>query len=76
MTFTIHASKDGHLVQTWRLQPQAAVAKARGWTETGWDARITDHGGNSYLPWMFDELLQGESVRAARRLPQLAAGFD
>ena len=25
MTFTIHASKDGHLVQTLRLKPQAAV---------------------------------------------------
>ena len=37
MTFTIHASKDGHLVQTLRLKPQAAVSKARSLNKAGWE---------------------------------------
>ena len=58
MTFTIHASKDGHLVQTLRLKPQAAVSKARSLNKAGWEVYITDVEGASFSPPMFGELLQ------------------
>jgi hypothetical protein len=57
MTFTIHASKDGHLVQTLRLKPQAAVSKARSLNKAGWEVHITDAQGASFSPPMFGELL-------------------
>jgi hypothetical protein len=58
MTFTIHASKDGHLMQTLRLRPQAAVLKARSLKNAGWEVHITNQHGDSYRPQTFDELLQ------------------
>jgi hypothetical protein len=58
MTFTIHASKDGHLVQTLRLKPQAAVSKARSLNKAGWEVHITSAQGASFSPPMFGELLQ------------------
>jgi hypothetical protein len=58
MTFTIHASKDGHLVQTLRLKPQAAVSKARSLNKVGWKVHITNAQGASFSPPMFGELLQ------------------
>jgi hypothetical protein len=58
MALTIHASKDGHVTQTLRLQPQAAVSKARSLTKAGWEVYITNRQGTSYSPQMFDELLQ------------------
>ena len=58
MTFTIHASKDGHLVQTLRLKPQAAVSKARSLNKAGWEVHITNSQGASFSPPMFGELLQ------------------
>ena len=57
MTFTIHASKDGHLVQTLRLKPQAAVSKARSLNKAGWEVHITNSQGASFSPPMFGELL-------------------
>ena len=57
MTFTIHASKDGHLVQTLRLKPQAAVSKARSLNTAGWEVHITNSQGASFSPPMFGELL-------------------
>ena len=57
-TFTIHASKDGHLVQTLRLKPQAAVSKARSLNKAGWEVHITNPQGASFSPPMFGELLQ------------------
>jgi hypothetical protein len=41
MTFTIHASKDGHLMQTLRLRPGAAVSKARSLKNVGWEVYIS-----------------------------------
>jgi hypothetical protein len=58
MTFTIHASKDGHLMQTLRLRPQAAVLKARSLKNAGWEVHITNRHGDSYRPQTFDELLE------------------
>jgi hypothetical protein len=55
MTFTIHASKDGHLVQTLRLKPQAAVCSLN---KAGWEVHITNAQGASFSPPMFGELLQ------------------
>ena len=46
MTFTIHASKDGHLMQTLRLKPQAAVSKARSLKNAGWEVHITNQHGD------------------------------
>ena len=57
MTFTIHASKDGHLAQTMRLGPLVAVTKARSLLDVGWEVHITDHAGLRYLPDKFDDLL-------------------
>jgi hypothetical protein len=58
MTFTIHATKDGHLMQTLRLRPQAAVSKARSLKNAGWEVHITNQHGDSYQPQTFEELLQ------------------
>jgi hypothetical protein len=58
MTFTIHASKDGHLVQTLRLKPQAEVSKARSLNRAGWEVHITNSQGATFSPPMFGELLQ------------------
>jgi hypothetical protein len=58
MTFTIHASKDGHLMQTLRLKPQAAVSKARSLKNAGWEVHITNQHGDSYQPQTFEKLLQ------------------
>ena len=58
MTFTIHASKDGYLMQTLRLKPQAAVSKARSLKNAGWEVHITNQHGDSYQPQMFEKLLQ------------------
>jgi hypothetical protein len=58
MTFTIHASKDGYLMQTLRLRPHAAVSKARSLKNAGWEVHITNQHGDSYRPKTFDELLQ------------------
>jgi hypothetical protein len=58
MAFTIHASKDGHVTQTLRLKPQAAVSKALSLNKAGWEVHITTSLGASYSPLMFGELLQ------------------
>jgi hypothetical protein len=42
MTFAIHASKDGHITQTLRIDPEVAVAKARDLLGRGWEVHITD----------------------------------
>jgi hypothetical protein len=70
MTFTIHASKDGHLVQTLRLKPQAAVSKARSLNKAGWEVYITDVEGASFSPPMFGELLQPKTTQALHQTAQ------
>jgi len=57
VTFTIHASKGGHIAQTLRLDPQVAVAKARSLLQTGWEVHITDTAGKRYSPDNFHRLL-------------------
>ena len=74
MTFTIHASKDGHLIQTLRLKPQAAVSMARSLSKAGWEVHITNTQGASYSLQTFDELLHvSDDVGVATGLETLVA---
>jgi hypothetical protein len=57
MTFTIHASKGGHIAQTIRLDPLVAVTKARSLLQAGWEVHITDTAGHRYRPDSFRHLL-------------------
>jgi hypothetical protein len=61
MTFTIHASKDGHMTQTPRIDPEVAVAKARALLDRGWEMHITDQAGRRYRPEAFDRLCSSGS---------------
>jgi hypothetical protein len=49
MAFTIHASKDGHIVQTLRLGTQVTAEKARALFDQGWDVHVTDRVGRRYF---------------------------
>jgi hypothetical protein len=62
MTFTIHASKDGHMTQTLRIDPEIAVAKARALLDTGWEVHITDPAGHRYRPEAFGQLCSFSST--------------
>ena len=62
MTYTIHASKDGHMTQTLRIDPEIAVAKARALLDTGWEVHITDQAGQRYRPEAFDRLRSSSSI--------------
>ena len=76
MTFTIHASKDGYLMQTLRLRPHAAVSKARGLKNAGWEVHITNQHGDSYRPKTFDErACNKERIRVAFIDCQFRADF-
>jgi hypothetical protein len=48
MTFAIHASKDGQIVVTVRISPDAAVDKARLLESLGWQVHITDSAGHQF----------------------------
>ena len=48
MAFTIHASKDGHIIQTLRLGTQVTAEKARALFDQGWDVHVTDQAGRRY----------------------------
>lgn len=48
MAFTIHASKDGHVMQTLRLGARVAAEKARALFKQGWDVHVTDQAGRRY----------------------------
>jgi hypothetical protein len=61
MTFTNHASKDGHMTQTLRIDPEVAVAKARALLDTGWAVHITDQAGQRYQPEAFGRLCSSNS---------------
>jgi hypothetical protein len=65
MTFTIHASKDGNMTQTLRIDPEISVAKARALLDTGWEVHITDQAGQRYLPEAFDRLCSSSSIDGA-----------
>jgi hypothetical protein len=72
MTFAIDASKDGHITQTLRIDPEVAVAKARDLLGRGWEVHITDQAGRRYRPEAFDRLCRWGSGR--RMQEQLGQG--
>jgi hypothetical protein len=57
MPFTIRASKEGQIVETTRISPTIAVAKARMLVGEGWQVNITDSQNQQLMPEMFDQLL-------------------
>ena len=48
MAFTIHAFKDGHIMQTLRLGARVAAEKARALFNQGWRVHVTDQAGRRY----------------------------
>ena len=64
MTFTIHSSKDGESVETHRISPVIAVARARVLLKEGWRVHITDSGGRQFQPEKFEQLLSFDRKRA------------
>jgi hypothetical protein len=58
MTFTIHASKEGHMKQTPRIDPEVAVAKARALLDRGWEVISRTRRG--------DDIAQRRSTAFAR----------
>ncbi len=56
--FTIHFSRDGENVETHRISPVVAVAKARRFHELGWRVCITDRIGRQFKLPDFDKLLE------------------
>jgi hypothetical protein len=55
--FTIHSSRHGEIVETHRISPFVAVAKARRLHELGWRVCITDRIGRHFKLPDFDMLL-------------------
>ena len=56
MTFTIHASKDGNLSQTMRIDAATAVRRAEVLLLSGFQVHITDSQGSRYQPEDFHRL--------------------
>ncbi len=56
MTFIVHASKGDDEMTTFRLNPDAAIAKGRTLVKDGWQVCITDPEGTRYRPYEFDRL--------------------
>jgi hypothetical protein len=57
MTYVIHASRGGQSVVTIRINPVAAVDKARLLERLGWRVHITDLAGYQFGPPDFYRLL-------------------
>jgi hypothetical protein len=57
MTYAIHASRNGQSVVTVRINPVAAVDKARLLERLGWQVHITDTAGHGFGPSDFHLLL-------------------
>jgi hypothetical protein len=68
MAFTIHASKDGRIIQTLRLDARVAAEKARALFKQGWDVHVTDQAGRRYS---FDAP-EGLELSDANEAPQQA----
>jgi hypothetical protein len=62
MTYAINASKNGQSVITLRINPVAAVDKARLLERLGWQVHITDSAGHQFDSRDFDRLLLIERV--------------
>jgi hypothetical protein len=75
MTFTIHASKDGLILQTIRIDPEIAVAKALALMDTGWEVHVTDPAGQQYRPETFDGLRSSSSGAHPSRRDLAAAAL-
>jgi hypothetical protein len=54
--FTVHASKNGETVQTFRINPTMTVAKARALHNEGWLVHIIDSDGSRREPADFDQV--------------------
>jgi hypothetical protein len=70
MAFTIHASKDGCIMQTLRLGAPVAAEKARALFKQGWDVHVTDQAGRRYS---FD---LSEGLEPSNEAPQPADAND
>jgi hypothetical protein len=57
MTFTIHASKNDQCVTTVRINPVAAVDKARMLETLGWQVHVINSAGCQFDPPDFRLLL-------------------
>jgi hypothetical protein len=64
MTYAIHASKNEQSVVTIRINPVAAVDKARLLEGLGWQVHITDSAGHQFNSIDFDQFLLIERVTA------------
>jgi hypothetical protein len=62
MTFTIHASRDGHIVQTMRIDVTTAIERAQLLRRSGWQVHITDSRGERFQPQQFDRLVAEEKI--------------
>jgi hypothetical protein len=62
MTYAIHASRNGQSVVTIRINPVAAVDKARLLERLGWRTHVTDSAGHQFGPSDFYLLLDRETA--------------
>lgn len=63
----VHASKSGNIKHELSYQsPVLAVAKARGFTKTGWDVHIANSEGQRFPPDAFDTLLEFRRAQQPR----------
>ena len=72
MAFTIHAFKDGHIMQTLRLGARVAAEKARALLNQGWRVHVTDQAGRRYS---FDAP-EGLELSDTEEAPPPADGID
>jgi hypothetical protein len=72
MAFTIHAFKDGHIMQTLRLGARVAAEKARALFNQGWRVHVTDQAGRRYS---FDAA-EGLAPSSAEEAPPPADGIE
>ena len=72
MAFTIHAFKDGHIMQTLRLGARVAAEKARALFNQGWRVHVTDQAGRHYS---FDAP-QGLELSNTEEAPPRADGIE
>jgi hypothetical protein len=56
-SFTIHATKDGEIVESVRTSPTLAHAHARMLIKAGWQVRVTDFYSRKYGADGIDEIL-------------------
>jgi hypothetical protein len=72
MALTIHASKDGHIIQTLRLGARVTAERARALFNQGWNVHVTDQAGRHYS---FDAP-EGLELSDANEAPQQADAIE